>query len=146
MRRVARRLRPEAIDELGLAAALSALCRRMSESTGLRIVTELPGELPALGAEVETVLYRVTQESLTNTVRHAQATVARVHLSVESDGTVSLIVSDDGTGLPPGVQLNGGIRGMRERAVLVGGRLRVDSTAEGAAVQLRIPPPEIQPR
>jgi two-component system sensor histidine kinase UhpB len=121
VRRIARQLRPDLLDELGLAAALATLCERMSQNTGLRIVRELPRELPPLSPEVETVLYRVAQESLTNIARHAQAREAHLSVTPHVDGSLLLRVADDGVGLRDGAdETGGGIRGMRERALLVG--------------------------
>lgn len=140
VRRVARQLRPDLLDDLGLGAALTTLCQRMEESTGVRIVRELPREPPSLSPEVETVLYRVAQESLTNVARHAHATEACLMLELGADGTIELSVSDDGVGLPAQVQSNGGIRGMRERALLIGGTVDLQSLdSKGTHVTLRVP-------
>jgi two-component system, NarL family, sensor histidine kinase UhpB len=139
VRRLAQRLRPAALDELGLAAALTTLCAEMSHSTGLPIARDLPSDLPPLAPEVETVLYRVTQETLTNVVRHAGARAAEVSLTLDPDAHLVLRVSDDGKGMPDRTAMNGGIRGMRERALLVGGELDVRSTAgAGTTVTLRL--------
>jgi two-component system sensor histidine kinase UhpB len=140
VRRLAHRLRPAALDELGLAAALATLCSDMSHSTGLAIVRDLPSDLPPLAPEVETVLYRVTQESLTNVVRHAGARSAEVSLAIADDGHLVLSVRDDGDGMPRGAAMNGGMRGMRERALLVGGELEVRSRPRaGTTVTLHLP-------
>jgi two-component system, NarL family, sensor histidine kinase UhpB len=140
VRRLAHRLRPVALDELGLAAALATLCTEMSHSTGLPIERDLPSDLPPLAPEVETVLYRVTQESLTNVVRHAGARSAEVSLTVAPDGDLVLSVRDDGDGMPSAGAMNGGIRGMRERALLVGGELDVRSRrGAGTTVTLHLP-------
>ena len=79
VRRIARRLRPEALDELGLQSALLALCTAVSERTGLPIDRDLERDLP-LDAEQELVIYRVAQESITNVARHAGATHVEVTL------------------------------------------------------------------
>jgi two-component system sensor histidine kinase UhpB len=141
VRRIARQLRPDLLDELGLSAALATLCERMSENTGLRINRDLPGELPALSPEVETVLYRVAQESLTNVARHAQAREAHLSLRPQPDGGVMLRVADDGVGLGDAAPAGrSGIRGMRERALLAGGELRIDSgDGAGTTVTLYVP-------
>jgi len=140
VRRVAQRLRPVALDELGLRAALTTLCTEISHSTGLEIVRDLPGDLPPLATELETVIYRVTQESLTNVVRHAGARRAEVALALGGDGRLELRVADDGRGMPAGALMNGGIRGMRERALLVGGRLDVTGGLHrGTTVRLTVP-------
>lgn len=140
VRHLAHRLRPAALDELGLAPALTSLCSDIAHSTGLTIVRELPSDLPVLATEVETVIYRVTQESLTNVVRHAGAERAEVSLQVAGDGELVLCVSDDGEGMPVNVSTNGGIRGMRERAILVGGELDVArGGGGGTTVRLHVP-------
>jgi two-component system sensor histidine kinase UhpB len=146
VRRIARQLRPDLLDELGLTAALATLCERMSEATGLRIVRELPTDLPELSPEVQTVLYRVAQESLTNVMRHAQAGEARLTLTVGGDESVVLRVDDDGIGLGDAKDIGtgGGIRGMRERALLVGGELELASGA-GTTVTLSVPPGGLRP-
>src|SRR4051812_46219399 len=137
VRRIARQLRPEALDDLGLVPALTNLCERLSEQTGLDVVRLLQRDLPALSPEEQLVIYRVAQESLTNVVRHAGARRAEVHLAADAEG-VTLAVSDDGAGLngaPPGE----GIRGMRERAVLIGAELQIGRARDGGAeVRLRV--------
>lgn len=140
VRGLARRLRPEVLDELGLVPALGNLCDRLSQRTGLPIVHRLPGRLSPIGDDVELTIYRVAQESLTNVIRHAQAGRAEVTLR-ETDGHVELSVDDDGVGWPgPALDSSGGMRGMRERAVLAGGRLEVTPGGLGGTrVRLRIP-------
>ncbi|MEO9326019.1 sensor histidine kinase [Nocardioides sp. C4-1] len=137
VRRVARRLRPGVLDDLGLHSALAALATEMSTS-GLAVRPRLTPGLPALAPETEVVLYRVAQEAVTNAARHSGAT--RVDLALEriGDGIV-LQVTDDGRGLgdsPPGT----GITGMRERAVLVDGDLTVESSGRGTTVRLAVAP------
>jgi two-component system, NarL family, sensor histidine kinase UhpB len=133
-RGIARRLRPEALDELGLVSALAALARR----AGIEVEQRL--EPVALDAEEELVVYRVAQEGLTNVVRHSGA--ARAELVLRADGgTTTLLVRDDGAGIAPDAAERGaGIRGMRERAVLIGARLSVTPTGQGTEVRLEIPP------
>jgi two-component system sensor histidine kinase UhpB len=138
VRNVARQLRPEALDDLGLASALTALCGRLAEGGGPRIERRIARDLPRLDGDEELVLYRVAQESLTNALRHSGA--RRVELAVEDgEGAVLLSVRDDGRGLD-GAVAGHGIRGMRERAVLVGGRLTVaDRRSGGVEVRLELP-------
>ena len=139
VRRLARELRPVALDELGLVAALTALCEGLSQRTGLRIARDFPAGLPPLAPEAEVVVYRVAQESLTNVLRHAAAGTAEVSLRVVGDALL-LRVADDGVGLRGAVKSGGGIRGMRERALLVEGDLLIEeSAAGGVAVALRVP-------
>ncbi len=139
VRALSKRLRPEVLDELGLVPALTNLCDRLSHRTGLPIHHDLHRELPPLAEDAQLVIYRVAQESLTNVVRHAHARNAEVRLSDRGD-TVELVVADDGVGLPDPSELDGGVRSMRERAVLVGGQLTLaDSASGGALVSLRVP-------
>ena len=140
LRRIARELRPEALDDLGLVNALIALCTRIGAQGGPRVERDLQAKLPELSPDVELVVYRVAQESLTNALRHSGARSVKVSLAADAE-CVTLAVADDGTGLPtplpPGTA---GIAGMRERALLVGGMLSVASSAEmGTEVRLTIP-------
>ena len=140
VRRIARELRPEALDDLGLVNALIALCTRVGAQGGPEVRRELQGKLPPLPAEVELVLYRIAQESLTNALRHADA--GTVTLSLEADAeSVTLRVADDGVGLPPELPHGtAGLSGMRERALLVGGLFSVESRpGEGTEVRLTVP-------
>ena len=140
VRRIARELRPEALDDLGLVNALIALCNRMSTQEGPLIRRELQGRLPPLPAEVELVLYRVAQESLTNALRHANARSVTVWLEGDAE-SVALRVRDDGDGMPRRLPSGtAGLAGMRERALLVGGRFAIESVPRrGTEVRLRIP-------
>ncbi|MEV0165813.1 two-component system sensor histidine kinase UhpB [Nonomuraea fuscirosea] len=139
VRQVARRLRPGVLEDLGLHAALSALATDLSRMGGIPVTRAVEPDHPALGADVELVLYRIAQESLTNIARHARATRAELSLTTE-DGRLVLRISDNGRG---GAGEDGaGIRGMRERALLIGARLSVDSPpGEGTHVRLVIPDP-----
>jgi two-component system sensor histidine kinase UhpB len=138
VRRLARSLRPEVLDELGLVPALTNLCDRLSAHTGLEIRRAFADDLPPLGRDVQLVIYRVAQESLTNVVRHARARRATVVLA-RADGDVELRVEDDGVGIRD-ASGSGGIRGMRERALPIGAVLTVGPAgAGGTAVRLRVP-------
>jgi len=140
VRRIARELRPEALDDLGLVNALIALCTRMGAQGGPRIERDLQAKLPPLSPDVELVIYRVAQEALTNALRHSGARNAKVSLTADAE-FVALAVTDDGKGLPTPLPAGtAGIAGMRERALLVGGMLSVASSAEtGTEVRLTIP-------
>jgi two-component system, NarL family, sensor histidine kinase UhpB len=140
VRRIARELRPEALDDLGLVNALIALCTRIETQDGLRVRRELQGKLPLLSPDVELVVYRVAQEALTNALRHSGAASATVSLKADA-GTVTLRVVDDGEGMPARLPSGtAGIAGMRERALLVGGRLSIESRpGKGTEVRLTIP-------
>jgi two-component system, NarL family, sensor histidine kinase UhpB len=140
VRRIARELRPEALDDLGLVNALIALCTRIGAQGSLRVRRELQGKLPPLSPDVELVVYRIAQEGLTNALRHADARSATVSLKADAE-TLTLSVADDGRGMP--AQLPGGtagVAGMRERALLVGGRLSIKPRPDqGTEVRLTIP-------
>jgi two-component system, NarL family, sensor histidine kinase UhpB len=137
VRRIARELRPEALDDLGLINALISLCLRMERQGAVPVLRELEGALPSLSAEVELVIYRVAQEALTNAFRHAQASQVRVALGGE-DESVVLTVVDDGRGLPAPMPVQTtGLAGMRERAVLIGAELEI-GTPPGGGVEVRL--------
>ena len=140
VRRIARELRPEALDDLGLVNALITLCSRMAAQSGLRIERQFARDLPSLSDETELVIYRVAQESLTNAARHARASTASVSLTRGTD-EVLLRVVDNGVGLPAQLPTNtAGLAGMSERALLAGGSLRVSSEpGQGTTVELRVP-------
>ncbi|WTI59255.1 histidine kinase [Streptomyces longwoodensis] len=128
VRRIARRLRPGVLDELGLLSALRALAAEFTEH-GLTVRPELGPALPPLTPEAELVVYRVAQEALTNTARHAAADRADLVLRPVPGG-VELVVRDNGRGR--GAAREGaGIRGMRERALLVGARFTLGSAGGG---------------
>jgi two-component system sensor histidine kinase UhpB len=138
VQRIGRELRPEALDDLGLVSALSALCSRVEEQGAVRVGRELNWRLPRLSAEAELVTYRVAQEALTNVLRHAEADAVTVTLT-ERDGRVLLSVRDDGRGLPE-VRREGGLAGMRERALLIDADLEVRPAAGGGTeIVLSVP-------
>jgi two-component system, NarL family, sensor histidine kinase UhpB len=140
VRRLARRLRPEVLDELGLTAALTTLCNRLSAQTGLVIHRTLPESTPSLTPDEQLVVYRIVQESLTNVIRHSGASEARVVLR-EDRSEMDVVVADDGRGLPSaGIPLGGGIRSMRERALLIGADLTwTTADGSGTMIRLRVP-------
>jgi two-component system sensor histidine kinase UhpB len=146
VRRIARELRPEALDDLGLGNALIALAERLSRDSGLRVERHVSPALPELPEELELVIYRIAQEALTNVVRHAHASVATLTLEVVG-GRVVLEVADDGRGMAgPAPASSTGIPGMRERALLVGGSLSIDPLpAGGTSVRLEAPVGEAAP-
>jgi two-component system sensor histidine kinase UhpB len=139
VRRIAQRLRPEALEELGLQSALAALATSVADQAGIRVRRHLHNT-PSLTAEQELVVYRVAQEALTNVVRHADATTVELRLEHEPDQSV-LTVTDDGRGLAPGsLPSANGIRGMRERAMLIGAGITIGSPRDGGTrVQLTAP-------
>ena len=158
LRHLITELRPAALDDLGLAAALEALARRAQAIDGLYVETEidLGADLEEgahdgdrrLDPELESTIYRVVQEALTNVSRHAQATKALITVT-ERDGTIEASVLDDGRGLPDAARLGPrgdgleggfGISGMRERAELIGAELElVPAPAGGTVMRLTVP-------
>jgi len=141
VRRIARELRPEMLEQLGLVSALTELSRRFAESSGIRVERSFAPELPPLSDEAELAVYRVAQESLTNVARHAAATQVEVVLQPGADSVV-LCVCDDGRGMSEAAASNGhgGLRGMRERALLVGGALAIKpGRSGGVEVRLEVP-------
>jgi two-component system sensor histidine kinase UhpB len=139
VRRIARDLRPDTLAELGLASALSALATRFTRQTRVPVDLRLD-DLPPLGEDAEIVIYRVAQEALTNVARHAGAGTVAMTLA-EVDGAATLKIDDDGCGVPAHVGHEArGITGMRERALLVRGRLTVSRRpTAGTRVTLRVP-------
>jgi two-component system sensor histidine kinase UhpB len=136
--RIAQELRPEVLDHLGLSSALTNLSHTFAERTGIAVRRQLDADLPALDADTELVVYRVAQESLTNAARHSGATA--ILLSLESDGDdVLLRVSDNGHGFNGHTGEGGGLRGIRERALIVGGSASIQSGVSGVEVRLRVP-------
>ncbi|HLM85850.1 MAG TPA: sensor histidine kinase [Solirubrobacteraceae bacterium] len=174
LRHLITELRPAALDDLGLEAALEALARRAQAIDGLEVRTEIAlgpepggdkhaagangsppppygddaGTTRRLDAELESTIYRVVQEALTNVARHAHATSAVIAV-IERDGTIRASVTDDGQGLPDssrlgprgdGLEGGFGMSGMRERAELVGGELEfTPAPGKGTVVRLTVP-------
>ena len=139
VRRIARRLRPDALEELGLHSALAALSSGFERHARVPVTRRLAQDID-VAPEVELVIYRVAQEALTNVARHAEASHVNVELQHDADKTV-LVVSDDGRGLPPGAEhSSNGVRGMRERAMLVNGTLALErNPGGGTVVRLSVP-------
>jgi two-component system sensor histidine kinase UhpB len=130
VRRIALELRPEALDDLGLVSALAVLCERFAQRTGIGVSQDLDEHLPELGREEELVVYRVAQEALTNVARHSGADHAELRLAIRNGGLM-VTVSDRGRGLSGGGEPGTGIRGMRERAALIGATLDVGPNEDG---------------
>ncbi|MFF7051648.1 HAMP domain-containing sensor histidine kinase [Streptomyces griseorubiginosus] len=138
VRRLVRRLRPGVLEDLGLVSALTSLTGEFATHVALRVVRRFDTGLPALDQQTELVLYRVAQEALTNAARHAEADKVEVSLR-HSGERVVLTVADDGRGTQSAPE-GAGMRGMRERALLVGATLDVTSQPRaGTAVRLTVP-------
>ncbi len=143
VRQVARRLRPGVLEDLGLVSALTALVTEHARLTGADVCRRFDSALPELGAPAELVVYRVAQEALTNVARHAGARRVSVELTRTPAGDAALLrVTDDGRGLG-GRPEGAGIRGMRERALLVGATLSIGAREEaGTQLRLLVPAPD----
>jgi two-component system, NarL family, sensor histidine kinase UhpB len=138
--RLARELRPVALDDLGLGAALRTQVTEFGRRAGIETTFALPpGGLDDLDSDEQLVVYRVVQEGLSNVAQHAGARNVRVEVERRDEATV-VRVADDGEGFTTGEQSPGlGLTGMRERAVLAGGRLDVSSQpGTGTTIELRL--------
>jgi two-component system sensor histidine kinase UhpB len=137
---LARQLRPTALDDLGLKAALASHVTELGRQTGIAATFDSRGDLASVPHEVQIVAYRVAQEALSNAVRHSGAEHLQVRLAREN-GAIELDVSDDGQGFSFDQASSGlGLTGMRERALLVNGDLQVTSRPRiGTSVRLRVP-------
>ena len=140
VRRLAVELRPKALDDFGLVPALERLVDTFRVATGISVEFESQlGEI-RLPSEIETTLYRIVQESLTNVAKHAGARRVSV-LLLRRPGAVSALVEDDGHGFGADDQLRGGIglEGMRERLALLEGKLTIESTGAGTSIVADVP-------
>ena len=141
VRRLAVQLRPKALDDFGLVAAVERLVQTFSEASAIRVDLEAQLGEERLPAEVETTLYRIVQEALTNIVKHADASRVSI-LLVRRGGAATVVIEDDGQGFDPADLRDGGlgIIGMRERVELHEGRLTVESTrGAGATLVAEVP-------
>jgi two-component system sensor histidine kinase UhpB len=143
LRRIAHELRPETLDDLGLVNALDALCNGVGADRGVVVDRDLYGRFDGLTGEQELVLYRVAQEALTNAARHADASRVSLRLA-ERRRELTLEVLDDGRGVAAPLSDGVGIKGMRERARLVGGSFEIGPNAgSGTRVKLVVPLEEV---
>jgi signal transduction histidine kinase len=137
-------LRPAALDELGLATAIEALLDRHREESGFQVEGEValggdPDSEPGRGPELESTVYRLVQEALTNVAKHAGADFVKVKIS-ESEGKLAVEVRDDGEGFDLEAGTEGfGLAGMRERVSLAGGTLDIASGEDGTVVNASLP-------
>jgi two-component system sensor histidine kinase UhpB len=136
VRRIAQRLRPGMLEDLGLLASLSSLASDAVQRAGIEVTRAFAPGLPPLDPATELVVYRVAQEALTNVVRHADASHVEVGLSRQGSSLVLRVV-DDGRGIGRSPVEGAGIQGMRERANLVGGTLALRDV-EGGGTEVRL--------
>jgi signal transduction histidine kinase len=147
LRRIIADLRPSQLDDLGLVAALRWYVQAYQQRRGIQAEFVLQGEPARLPAETETVLFRITQEALTNVAKHAEAT--RVTVSLETEPTqVAVMIADNGRGFDPDNVLQNerphtsgwGLLGIRERTRLIGGVCTIQSTpGQGSRIRVTIP-------
>jgi two-component system sensor histidine kinase UhpB len=137
---LARQLRPTALDDLGLAAAIGGQVEQLARGE-IEAQLAVDGDFSDLGDDAQLVVYRVAQEALNNAARHSDAEHVEVRLRRSEDGGVVLEVTDDGRGFAFDESERGlGIGGMRERALLVGGELTIESRpGAGTTVRLEVP-------
>jgi signal transduction histidine kinase len=141
VRRLAVELRPKALDDFGLVAALQRLAETFAEQTGIRVHVEAALGDARLAGETETAVYRIVQEALTNVIKHAQAETVSVVLTRKGDRVVA-VIEDDGLGFDPADTRDErlGLLGMRERIALVDGQLSVESRpGEGTTIAVEVP-------
>jgi signal transduction histidine kinase len=140
LRQLSRRLRPPALDQHGLPTALSQLVHDVEERAGLEVELDMQWLPERRTPVLETALFRITQEALTNIVAHAGARCVTVRLG-ECDGAIWLQVHDDGRGFAPGTETAGlGLRGIAERVHVLGGELTLDSApSAGTRLSVRLP-------
>jgi signal transduction histidine kinase len=140
VRRLAVELRPSALDDFGLVPALERLTATWGEHSGMEVDLEARLADERLPADVETTLYRIVQEALTNVAKHAGASRVSILLTRRGGGRVAAVVEDDGRGFEPGETNGLGLVGMRERVALAGGRLTIESSpGEGTTLVAEMP-------
>jgi len=138
-------LRPAALDELGLAPAIEALVSRVATVEGLIVecTVQLPDDRRRLAQELETTVYRIVQEALTNVAKHSAGEHVRVVVN-GTGGRLEVEITDDGTGFDPGVKTSGfGLAGMRERVELSGGQMTITPTPAGTTIRAVLPLSEL---
>jgi signal transduction histidine kinase len=141
LRGLIRELRPATLDELGPAAAIEGLASEAAERSGIAVTADvrLPGARHP--PRLETALFRVVQEALTNAVRHADGDHVEIAVSA-AGGVLHLRICDDGRGFDPGAPTGGyGLAGMHERVALLHGRLEIASSAGGTIITAAFPTP-----
>ena len=139
-------LHPPMLDEVGLLFAIHWYVEGFVERSNIQVDLDLPEELGRLPQDLETTVFRIVQEALTNVHRHSGSSRAKVHLAIASGG-VHLVIQDQGKGIsldkvegtPNGAKIGVGIRGMRERVRQFGGELRIGPANLGTCVEAILP-------
>jgi signal transduction histidine kinase len=141
-------LRPRILSDLGLVPAIRSLAQRVQDASGLRVCIYVGDVAPRFPETVELAAYRIVQEALTNTIKHAHA--SQVMITVLQTGAyLKLSITDDGQGFDLGLSVGSqrtrlGLRGMRERAEMIGGMLDIQSTfGLGTSIQAKLPVSEV---
>lgn len=147
IRTVSYLLHPPLLDELGLVSALRWYVKGFSQRSGVHVTLKIAPELQRLSSQLETTLFRIVQEALTNIHRHSRSKAAAIRIDIVSDG-VRMEIRDEGRGIPKRVlnsehsgasRLGVGIPGMRERTVQLGGRMEIRSSSSGTVIQVLLP-------
>jgi PAS domain S-box-containing protein len=146
VRTIAHLLHPPLLDEVGLASGLRLFLEGFGERSKIKVTLEIPDQFERLPQELETTIFRIVQECLTNIHRHSGSQVARIRIT-RPEGQVRVEVEDRGRGIPPkkqkamdsGGTAGVGIRGMRERARQLGGTLEINSGSQGTVIVARLP-------
>jgi signal transduction histidine kinase len=142
VRSVSAGLRPQVLDDMGLAAAIGWQANEFQKRTGVRCRVSVPEEVPALDRDLSTTAFRIVQEILTNVARHAHATRVDIDFRL-ADGQIRLEVADNGVGIPDGKandRASLGLLGIRERAFLFGGEVTIGGApGRGTRVSVAIP-------
>jgi signal transduction histidine kinase len=139
VRRLVNSLRPAALDELGLVAAIQDGTADLQRA-GVRVTIDAPAELGPLSAATETTAYRIVMEGVTNVARHARAETCRVSLAVVPEQLLRIVIEDNGGGIPESASAGVGLGSMRERARELGGAVTIDSQlGEGTTIVATLP-------
>lgn len=141
-RRIIEELRPALLDNLGLGPAIEWLAHQTCDRAGIALQIDVPDDAPPLPPDVAIALFRIVQEALTNVLKYAKATKVDIEL-VQAEDAVSLVLSDDGVGMPPEAKtdrLSHGISGMRQRVRALGGEFAIHSTnGRGTMIEVTVP-------
>jgi two-component system NarL family sensor kinase len=146
IRTISHLLHPPLLDEVGLGSALSWYIEGINKRSAMKITLDIPSDFSRLSPELETALFRIAQECLTNVHRHARSERAAVRISRNSE-FVSIVIADEGVGMDAskvaaiksGLASGVGLRGMRERVRQLHGNLDITSTAQGTVFIIRLP-------
>jgi signal transduction histidine kinase len=145
VRKISSSLRPRLLDELGILPAIESQAREFQSRTGIRCSLQLPEDGIMLNPSVSTSLFRIFQEAITNIARHARASSIQINVSRSHDNILNMSIKDNGIGFDEEILNNGsvkslGILGMKERAIILGGTLRIMTQPEsGTEIILNIP-------